>query len=194
MSCSRNGRSRLHRRNLDVCPGHTYESGEDSPDARAARTTVFGIVQNSVVDPAITIGVSANLGSALSQQLRDTRAQLRIEFGYVTVTELAELYRALAVTCVERQIARVLILAGDDEPAGERALRDAMTMMVLAGIPDDFRLALVAALPRTAQTYRNTPRDFNAAGITTRLFASEEDAVQWLDGSTARGGPRRAPR
>ena len=151
---------------------------------------VFATVQSTVVDPAITLFVSANLGSAFVQQTRNTCDHLRIEFGYVTVTELAETYRALAVACVERQIARVLILAGDDEPAGERALRDAMTMMVLAGIPEDFRLALVAALPRAAQTYRNTPRDFNAVGIKTRLFENEEDAARWLDGGD--DGTRRA--
>jgi hypothetical protein len=52
-----------------------------------------------------------------------------------------------------------------------RALREAMTLMVLAGIPDGFRLALVAALPRPAQTYRNT------------LFENEADAARWLDGN-----------
>jgi hypothetical protein len=57
-------------------------------------------------------------------------------------------------------------------------------MVVLAGIPDGFRLALVPALPRVAQTYGNTPRDFNAAGIKTRLFENEEEAVRWLDGGS----------
>jgi len=108
-------------------------------------------------------------------------AHLRVEFGYGTVTEIAALYRALAVTCIEKQISQVLIIAGDDDPAGERALRDALTMMVLAGIPHDFRLALVAALPRVAQTYARTQRDFNAAGIKTRVFDNEEHAERWLE-------------
>ena len=96
------------------------------------------------------------------------------------MTEIAALYRALAVTCIQKQTSRVLIIAGDDDPAGERALRDALTMMVLAGIPWDFKLAVVAALPRVAQTYVLTQRDFNAAGIKTRVFENEEDAEQWL--------------
>ena len=124
--------------------------------------------------------MSARLASPSANPLRETSGLLRIEFGYVTVTELGELYRALAVTCVERQIARVLVIAGDDEPAGERALRNALTMMILAGIPDGLRLALVAALPRVAQTYRHAERDFSAAGIATRLFKNEGDAAQWL--------------
>ena len=109
-------------------------------------------------------------------------AHLRVEFGYGTVTEIAALYRALAVTCIEKQISQVLIIAGDDDPAGERALRDALTMMVLAGIPHDFRLALVTALPGVAQTYGRTQRDFNAAGIKTRVFENAEDAERWLEG------------
>ena len=136
--------------------------------------------------------MSARLASLTAHALRDTSGLLRIEFGYVTVTELGELYRALAVTCVERQITRVLVIAGDDEPAGERALRNALTMMILAGIPDGLRLALVAALPRVAQTYRHAERDFSAAGIETRVFENEEDAARWLDddGTTARAGTR----
>ena len=124
--------------------------------------------------------MSARFASPRVDSLRDTSGLLRIEFGYVTVTEIGELYRALAVTCVERQITRVLVIAGDDEPAGERALRNALTMMILAGIPEGLRLALVAALPRVAQTYRHAERDFSAAGIATRLFENEADAAQWL--------------
>lgn len=131
--------------------------------------------------------MSARLASPAADLLRETSGLLRIEFGYVTVTEINELYRALAVTCLERQIARVLVIAGDDEPAGERALRDALTAMILVGIPDDMRLALVAALPRVAQTYRHAERDFSAAGIATRLFENEVDAAQWL----VEGGDRR---
>ena len=128
--------------------------------------------------------MSASLGSASANGLCYAAGLLRVEFGYATVTEISELYRALAVACVQQQITRVLIVAGDDEPAGEHALRDALTMVVLAGIPDGFRLALVPALPRVAQTYGNTPRDFNAAGIKTRLFENEEEAVRWLDGGS----------
>ena len=134
--------------------------------------------------------MSATQRFASVRALPYSGGHLRLEFGYATVTEIAELYRALAVTCVERQITRVLIVAGDDEPAGERALRNALTMMVLAGVPRGFRLALVAAVPRVADTYRNTPRDFTAAGIGTRLFDSEADAAHWLDGGN--DGARRA--
>jgi hypothetical protein len=127
--------------------------------------------------------MSAALGQPIARQLTQTSRYLRAEFGFGNATEIAELYRALAVTCVEKQVTRVLIIAGDDEPAGERALRDALTTMILAGISEDFRLALVTALPRVAHAYRNTQRDLNAAGVATRVFENEEDAVRWLDGA-----------
>lgn len=136
--------------------------------------------------------MSARLASPHINPLRDTAGLLRMEFGYLTVTEIGELYRALAVTCLERQITRVLVIAGDDEPAGERALRNALTMMILAGIPDGLRLALVATSRRVARTYRHAERDFTAAGIATRVFENEEDAARWLDddGTTGRAGTR----
>ena len=114
--------------------------------------------------------------------------RLRAELGYGTATEIAEVSRGLAAACIRNQITRVLIVAGGDDPAGEHCLRNALTMMVLAGIPRGFRLALVTPLPRTAHIYRNTRGDFNAAGVRTNLFHKEEDALRWLDDDD--GGPR----
>lgn len=124
--------------------------------------------------------MSAALGQP-GRQLTETPGYIRAEFGHGTTTEIGTLFRALAVACIEKQFARVLIIAGDDDPAGERALRDALTMMVLAGVANGFRLALVTALPRVQYTYRNAQRDFTAAGITTRLFGNEDEALRWLD-------------
>lgn len=77
----------------------------------------------------------------------------------------------------------MLIVAGDDDPAGARALRDTLTMMLLVGIPSDFKLALVATSERVAVTYRNAQRDLCAAGATTRLFDNEQNATRWLEGA-----------
>ena len=126
--------------------------------------------------------MSARFGST---SVRETPELLKAELGYGTVTEIAELYRALAVTCVKKQTSRVLIVAGDDDPAGERALRDSLTVMILAGLPAHFKLAVVIALPRAARIYGNTERDLNAAGIRTRLFENEEEALLWLAGRAA---------
>ena len=133
------------------------------------------------------------MGAALesnARSLRETAGRLRAELGHGTAAEIAEVSRGLAAACIQNQIKRVLIVAGGDDPAGERYLRNALTMMVLAGIPAGFRLALVTPLPRTALIYRNTHGDFNAAGVTTRMFHKEEDALQWLDdGNDGARGP-----
>jgi hypothetical protein len=125
--------------------------------------------------------MSASFSGVVTHRVEAKVGYVRLEFGYSTVTEIAGLYRELAVACVQRDITRALIVAGDDEPAGERALRDAATMMVLAGVTEGLRLALVATSPRVAHTYSNAERDLNAAGIKTRLFEAEEDALHWLD-------------
>jgi len=126
--------------------------------------------------------MSARLGST---SVQETPGLLKAELGYCTMTEIAELYRTLAVTCVEKQTSRVLIVTGDDDPAGERALRDALTVMILAGLPAHFRLAVVVTLPRAVRIYLNTERDLNAAGVRTRLFENEGEARLWLAGRAA---------
>ena len=121
-----------------------------------------------------------------ARSLREAAGLLRAELGYGTATELAELSRSLADACIQNKIRRVLVVAAGDAPAGDHYLRNALTMIVLAGIPAGFRLALVTPLSRTAHIYRNTHGDFNAAGVTTRVFETEEDAVRWLDGGNER--------
>jgi hypothetical protein len=136
--------------------------------------------------------MSAALGPPASTQLSITPAGfLRAEFGPGTATEIDELFRELAVVCVQKQYRRVLVVAGDDDPAGESALRDALTVMVLAGIPSDFKLALVAPSDRVEFTYRNAQRDLCAAGITTRVFEREPEARAWLESADVSTHSRR---
>ncbi len=127
-------------------------------------------------------------GQASELPLRETPGCLVLEFGRMTPHELGELYRAFAVLCIEKQFRRALILAGDDDRAGDRALRVAVTMMLLAGIPRDFRLALVTASAEVAATYHAAPSDICAAGVAARLFDSRQDATHWLEGRSASTG------
>lgn len=113
--------------------------------------------------------------------LSQTGRHARAEFGHATVTEIGALYRALAVLCIEKQVSRILVVAGDDDPAGQLALRDALTVMVLAGVPENLRLAVVAGPQGITNPYRRVARELSRAGITTRLFASEADATLWLE-------------
>jgi len=114
-------------------------------------------------------------------QLQEASGRLVLEYGPSTAQELGELYREFAVLCVEKQYRQALVLAGEDRRAGEQALRCAVTIMLLAGIPRDFRLALVAASTNVAAAYRLAQRDLCAAGVAARLFDSKQDAAGWLE-------------
>jgi len=122
------------------------------------------------------------VSEAGNRDLRESSGCLVLKYGPASAQELGELYRDFAVLCVEKQYRQALVLAGEDRRAGEQALRCAITVMLLAGIPRDFRLALVAASTHVAEAYRLAPRDLCAAGVTTRMFDSEREATNWLEG------------
>jgi hypothetical protein len=63
----------------------------------------------------------------------------------------------------------------------ERALRTALTTMVLAGLPSEFRLALLAETARIAARYRDTERDLRRAGVDAKMFDTEDAAARWLN-------------
>lgn len=122
----------------------------------------------------------AALERPLVRRLTETSLYVRAEFGYGTVTQVAELLRAVAATCIQENITRALIVAGDDDPAHERTLRNALTTMVLAGVSSHFKLAVVPETPRVAHAYRYFHRDVSAAGVATQLFDTEDAATRWL--------------
>ena len=122
------------------------------------------------------------VSEAGNRDLRESSGCLVLKYGPASAQELGELYRDFAVLCVEKQYRQALVLAGEDRRAGEQALRCAITVMLLAGIPRDFRLALVAASTHVAEAYRLAQRDLCAAGVTTRMFDSEREATNWLEG------------
>lgn len=131
--------------------------------------------------------MSATQRQAPTRQLTQAPGYLRADSRCSGAREIAALFREMAMTCVQKQATRLLIIVDDDDPAGERALRDALTVMVLAGIPSEFKLAIVAASERASVAYRQAQRDFCAAEITTRLFDSETDATRWLTSTGASG-------
>lgn len=121
-------------------------------------------------------------GQVAERHLQEMPGCLVLEYGRSTAQELGELYRAFAVLCVEKQFRQALVLAGEADRAAEQALRSAVTMMLLAGIPRDFKLALVATSTGVAEAYRAAEKDLCAAGVAARMFDSQHDAALWLDG------------
>jgi hypothetical protein len=113
--------------------------------------------------------------------IKRANGHLVVEPGRSADTQVQAIYRDLAVYCIEKQIRRVLVKPGDDDHVGERALRVALTTMILAGLPAEFRLALFAESERIATRYRNTERDLCTAGVDTKMFDTEAGAMHWLE-------------
>ena len=96
------------------------------------------------------------------------------------VSEVAAVYRALAERCVRERFARVLVTTIDNDSVTERALRNAFSTMLLAGIPPAFRMALVAATPQIEARYRSLRSDLRYLAIEMEFFSSEDEAARWL--------------
>jgi len=114
------------------------------------------------------------------RHLVDANGYVVVEFGYGTTSEISAIYRAFAVRCISEELKRALVKPGDDDYAGERALRDAFTMILLAGIAPGFRIAIVASLPSVEARYSVCVRDLRLANIDAKLFGKEAEAVTWL--------------
>ena len=98
------------------------------------------------------------------------------------------MYRAFATFCLENQVTRALLKAGDNDPNGHYRLRDALaSMSQLADIPPEFKLALIPSTQAIEAIYREAQGHLRAAGFNAWVFASENEAVAWLEGRTLGG-------
>ena len=92
----------------------------------------------------------------------------------------SERTRAFAVACIEQKANRVLIDATDCDPDGHYALRDALTTIILVGVPSGFRLALVTNVSRLQALFGTLQRDLQWLQIPARCFAEDSEALAWL--------------
>jgi hypothetical protein len=122
-------------------------------------------------------------GAIASGQIRVADAgYLRLQCTPGTPAEVDGVFREFALHCIHTQAMRVMVRVDDGDRGAEKALRVALTTMVLAGLPDGFRVALVAVAGPIEALYRITQRDLVAANLDARLFDNEEAAARWLDG------------
>jgi hypothetical protein len=179
------------------------ESGEPDPglllpeegDAKTARCpTSSRRSQSTATSSGSSIRPACDQGLAMAHAtsngfIKQANGCLLVEPGLSPDTEVQAIFRDLAVYCIEKQIRRVLVKPGDDDYVGERALRVALTTMILAGLPAEFRLALVAESARIATRYHYTERDLCTAGVDAKMFDSEAGATRWLEEQRP-AGPR----
>ena len=113
---------------------------------------------------------------------------VRVDFGSCNVSELSALYRAFAAFCLDNKVTHALLKAGDNDPNGHYRLRDALAMMAhLAPIPAEFKLALIPGKPSIGAIYGEAQRHLRAAGLNAWVFATENEAVDWLEGRRSGG-------
>jgi hypothetical protein len=112
-----------------------------------------------------------------------TDQHLRARVGFGLASEVQACYRALSSECLQRGCSRVLVLGeARIDPVYHLAMRDALRSMALAGVPHDFRLALVALTPGLIPIYDAVIAEAQRLGIEARRFMTEADAEGWLKG------------
>jgi hypothetical protein len=113
---------------------------------------------------------------------------VRVDFGGCNSAELAAVYRAFAALCLDRDVSRALLKAGDEDPRGHYGLRVALsTIARRAAIRPDFKLALIPSTRPIEAVYREAQQHLRAAGFNAWVFGSETEALDWLEDRSVGG-------
>lgn len=95
--------------------------------------------------------------------------------------EVQECYRQAAMECLRSGCQHVLVLGtATFDPSAHLAGRDALASLALAGVPEGFRLALVALSPNLASIYDDAVIEAGRLGLEARRFATQAEAERWL--------------
>jgi hypothetical protein len=123
-----------------------------------------------------------------SSRITECPAYVRVDFGSGDRLEVCETYRSFVDLCLDKQVSRALLLAGDNEPNAHYQLREALWAMARAvAIAPDFKLALVASTPPVQAIYREAQQALRAIGLNAWLFGTAPEAVEWLEGRAVHG-------
>jgi hypothetical protein len=113
---------------------------------------------------------------------------LHVDFGSCNVTELSAVYRAFAAFCLDHNVTRALLKAGDNDPNGHYRLQDALATMARGTpIAPEFKLALLPSTRAIEVIYREAEHHLRAGGFNAWVFATELEAVDWLEGRALGG-------
>lgn len=114
-------------------------------------------------------------------EIAHAAAYLRASVGPGLADEVQECYRAFVNECLQRHCARALILGRAQHDAFYHlALRDALRSMSVAGLPEGFRIALVAETPDLIAVYDAAVVEAGRCRIDARRFQTEAEAERWL--------------
>jgi hypothetical protein len=107
---------------------------------------------------------------------------LRATVGPGLADEVQECYRALAAACITRACNRVLVIGEATlDPFYHLAGRDTLRSIALAGVPADFRLALVAMNAGLIAVFDAAVVEAGRLNLQARRFITREEAERWLE-------------
>lgn len=106
---------------------------------------------------------------------------LYVNLGPSLADEVQQCYRAAAMECLRGHCQRVLVAGlAKFDPMAHLAGRDALRSLALAGMPEGFRLALVALSPNLVRIYDDAVQEALRLGLEAQRFDSEAEAERWL--------------
>jgi hypothetical protein len=106
---------------------------------------------------------------------------LRVSVGPGLAAEVQDCYRQAAMECLRSGCQRVLVLGtATFDPAAHLAGRDALRSLALAGVPANFRLALVAVSADLVRVFDDAVREAERLGLEARRFDTAAEAERWL--------------
>jgi len=106
---------------------------------------------------------------------------LRANVGPGLAPQIQGCYRTVANECLQRRCTRLLIKGiSDGDAFNHLALRDALRSMSVAGLPAEFRLAVVAETPDLIAVYDAAVVEAGRCGIEARRLLNTADAESWL--------------
>ena len=108
---------------------------------------------------------------------------VRALVGGGTDTEIQDCYRDIAHLCIREQVRKALVIGAAGDPSAHHALVSGLRCAALAGLPKDFRLALVAEAAGLEDVFAQAEQEAAGVGLHTRLFSSETEAIGWLTAS-----------
>src|SRR6478672_12670838 len=152
-----------------------YTRFRAAPLRRSAQLAWYASEQTRPPDTVITV--------AMTNPINHETAYLAVDCSRSFARELSARYGALAAQCVAQQSVRVLVSAtqaAKGDPTDHLALRDAVTLMLMSGLPAGFRLALVADAPDLRRAFASLARDAQQLGMRAAVCADENDAFAWL--------------
>jgi hypothetical protein len=119
-----------------------------------------------------------------SGRIQEHETFVQVDLGGCGLPELLALCTEFAALCVTARVRCALLQGGDEDMQRCLAVRDLLkTILLVVGVPKDFRLALVPGTPRTRAVYQKSEAELRGAGLDARCFESEDLATQWFRGS-----------